>query len=400
LNYVFEEAARVPYEGTAKLNSRLVLLTLVCLSGGVFDAVKGETSLATQEDAKLESLSVQAQQALAAEDFSAAEKHLKLILELRPDVPEVYSNLGVALFMQRRYPESIAVLKKALQLSPHLNSTKALLGMSYFSLNQFQNSIDVLEELGDSDLLVVQHLAVALLKTKRWERALAMTNRWIELDSDSVDALYYKGQAAILLAVETFEELQEIAPESYRIRQLQGELFRQQGHLEPAIGEYQKAIRENPEVPGLHYSLGEIYRETKRLDQALVEFRAEIALSPWDARTNYMLGNVLLELQNLEESEGYLRQAIEIDPLLAEAYIDLAMLYRTRGQFDQAIDRLQSLIALRPEEETPHYMLHELYRRTENLKKAQEHLQIFLRLKQENERRQAEARGRKSSGMN
>jgi len=332
----------------------------------------------------LERLGQEARDALNRGDFPAAQKAFEQIVKLKPDMAEAHSNLGLSLYAQDRFRDALPHLNRAIQLKPSLDGARAMLGICYFRLNRFGESIEMLEKLkspAKEDLIVIQHLSIALIKSMEYEKALPVLNRWIEHEPQSVDAVYYKGQASLLLSIQSFERLKQLSPDSYRMRQLQADLFAKQGHLEPAIGEYKKAIEAHPDVPGLHYGLARLYWSNMRLDEALVELQAELRLSPDDPYTNYLLGDIYLQKRDLGAAASHLRKAVEMDPELVEAQMDLASVFRQQGDIKRAIDKLNEVIRMDPDNEGAHYNLFELYRKAGDAKKSEEEFRIFQKLK-------------------
>ncbi len=333
---------------------------------------------------RLEQLNTEAQAALGRNDFLAAEKAFREIAKLEPGLAEVHSNLGFTLYMQNRPREAVPSLLKALELKPSLDSAKGLLGLCHFRLHQFQKCLDILQSLPSetsNQPIFIQHMAIALIQLKEYEKAIPVLDRWLEQEPRNSDAHYYKGQAALMLSVQTFNDLKRVDPDSYRLRQLQAELLAEQGHLEPAIGEYQKVIGSHPDVVGLHFALGKLYWANMRLDEALAEFEAEVKLSPDDPDTNYFLGNIYLNKNDLPSAEARLRKAIEVNPGLVDAHFDLAIVLRQKGDVPQAIRKLLEVAAMSPDHEAAHYNLFELYRKAGDMQKAQQEFRLFQDLK-------------------
>jgi len=333
---------------------------------------------------QLARLNTEAQEALARSDFPGAEKAFREIARLEPGLAEVHSNLGFTLYMQDRFREAVPSFLKALEMKPSLDSAKGLLGLCYFKLHQFQKCVETIQSLPaqtSNQIIFIQHLAMALIQLKEYQKALPVLDRWLEQEPRSSDALYYKGQAALMLSVQTFDAIKRLDPDSYRLRQLQAELLAEQGHLEPAIGEYKKVIASHPDVVGLHFALGKLYWTNMRLDEALAEFQAEIKLSPDDPDTNYFLGNIYLSKNDLASAEPRLRKAIEGNPDFVEAHFDLAMVLRQKGEGAEAIQKLLEVAAKSPDHEGAHYNLFELYRKAGDMQKAQQEFRVFQQLK-------------------
>ena len=337
------------------------------------------------QSASLAELASQGQAALGNQQFDRAEAIYEQVVKLDPRSAQAHSNLGLALYMQERYPPAITELRKALDLDPHLDRAQVLLALSYFNTGDLERAVPLLEKAYQTkkdDPVVVAHLGLAYLRQQKDEKALVLLSHWAELEPDSSDALYFKGKAATYVASDAFSRLTKIAPDSYRMFQLRAEMLRQQQGMTPAaITEYKKAIAQKPDAAGLHYALGTLYREGGRLDDALVEFNEELKISPGDAMTDYLIGDVYLQQGQLDDAQQFLTRALSRQPGLADAQLDLAKVYHAQGKVDDAVKMLQAVVASDPDRQDVHYLLFGLYKERGQMEDARRELQTFEALK-------------------
>ncbi len=66
--------------------------------------------------------------------------------------------------------------------------------------------------------------------------------------------------------------------------------YQDQGNLEKALEEYQKAVQLNPGYVKVYTNIGTIYLERKDYDQAIQQFKKVIELNYWDRKAHYNLG--------------------------------------------------------------------------------------------------------------
>lgn len=364
------------WDSKAKARSLLFLLAWCCLLSGV--------GAAAQQASQLSLLSERAKEALNKGRYKEAQEAYQEIVKQDSQSPEAYSNLGLALYMQRKYSGAISPLRTALHISPNLQKTAILLALSYFHVNEFRKAIPLLGKAyvrEKNDPTVVQYLGLAYLEIHEDGKALAMLSRWADLEPNSPDALYYKGKAASYVSLDAFEKLKEVAPHSSRMYELQAELFAQQGRTDAAISEYEKALAKWPELPGLHLALGKLYWENDNLTKARTELEKELQVSPYDASTQYLLGDVLLHQNNLTDAAIHLTRALEVQPDLVDARLDMAKLYQLEGKTKEAIKALQSVIVLDGNRPEPHYLLYQLYKKLKDPDKASAELATFQKLK-------------------
>ncbi len=337
------------------------------------------------QSSNLPQLAAQGQAALRDQKFDQAETIYEQVVKLDPRSPLAHSNLGLALYMQERYPRAIIELRKALDLDSHLDHAQVLLALSYFNTGDLDRAVPLLEksyQARKDDPVVVAHLGLAYLKQQKDEKALGLLSHWAELEPDSSDALYFKGKAATYVASDAFSRLTKIAPDSYRMFQLRAEMLRQQQGMTPAaINEYKKAIAQKPDAAGLHYALGTLYREGGRLDDALAELNEELKISPGDAMTDYLIGDIYLLQNKLDDAESHLIRALSVQPGLTDAQLDLAKTYHAQGKVAEAVKLLQSVVVSDPDRQDAHYLLFGLYKEQGQMEEARRELRAFEELK-------------------
>ncbi len=72
--------------------------------------------------------------------FREAEKAFRAAIELAPDRPQPYADLGALLLRQKRSEEAIPMLAKAVNMAPTSISARVNLGFAYFSERRFQEA--------------------------------------------------------------------------------------------------------------------------------------------------------------------------------------------------------------------------------------------------------------------
>lgn len=107
------------------------LLSAVMMSASLAKLAAVEPSLAGQaaSNDRAAELTEQAQQAMAAGRFDAAEAAFLDLTKLEPNVAELYANLGAVYFQQGKLDAAIDALRHALRLKPSLARVKALLAI-------------------------------------------------------------------------------------------------------------------------------------------------------------------------------------------------------------------------------------------------------------------------------
>jgi tetratricopeptide (TPR) repeat protein len=169
-------------------------------------------------------------------------------------------------------------------------------------------------------------------------------------------------------------QLYKVAPGSYRVNQISGEILETQGEFTAAAAEYRKAIEKNPDALNLHFRLGRALlmssHSPETLDVARKEFEAELAHNPRDPVALYQIAVILSAQNKPGEAAARLEQAIAIDDHFAEAMVALGKQRVAEKRNDDAIRLLTRAVELQPKNETAHYNLMLAYRNAGRLDDA------------------------------
>lgn len=332
-----------------------------------------------------------AKQAQANGDFARAVAGYQAALKLLPDVPELYNNLGIAYYYEKEYEKSIEAFKHALNRKPDLPGSNLFLGLAYVRTSQFEQSIKPLEKAIALDPKVRQayiNLSGSYNEVGKEEMAVQVLQRAGKIFPDDVEVLYSLGGLYYDLMFKTYGKMARVAPNSYRYDQVMGRSFEARQEYPAAIVEFQNAIKDNAQAPGLHYDLGNVFWLQGHYAEARREFEAELEISPEDYLSTWKLGNIYLQERQFDKALPYLQEAIRVKPSLGEAYQDLGKLYMETHDNDRALFYLKKVVEMDPDEPTPHYLLAMTYRHLGNTAESQAEMGMFDKLKKaENERR-------------
>ena len=180
------------------------------------------------------------------------------------------------------------------------------------------------------------------------------------------DSLYLAARLHMRAWNEALRDLYKVAPGSYRVNQISGEILETQGQFTSAAAEYRKAIEKNPEALSLHFRLGRALlmstHSAGTFDEARKEFEAELTRNPRDAVGHYQIAQIDLAQERGTAAAARLEQALAIDPAFPEALIALGKLRVAEKRNDDAIRLLRRAAELQPKSEAVHYNLMLAYR--------------------------------------
>jgi len=196
-------------------------------------------------------------------------------VELLPNDPEAWVNLGVAFTTRGRYAEAIAHLNKAVQIKPDYADAYGRLGMAYQFMERYADALIFYEKALSLDANIADshnNLGIVLTTIGRLEEAVIHLRRAIELEPLRSNA--YKNLAN---ALQFLGDLEGAAACSYQ-----------------ALGLWPK------DVPGLT-NLGNILNRLGRDDEAIQCYEIALALDPGNTAALYNRSFSMLCMGRLAE---------------------------------------------------------------------------------------------------
>ena len=211
-----------------------------------------------------------------------------------------------------QYSRCIASLQAA---KPLTSSAYLLLGKSYFTLQQYERAAEMLAQVhGDKN-------------------ANSEASYWLERTYQALGA-------------ETYTQLENSFPDSWRTHQLRAEDFALRRDHDDVIKEYEAALRLRPNEAELHEAMGEFYLDNRADDDARSELEKAEALDPSRTKTLYLLGRLYVLDNKNEKAVPVLERALQLQPNLDEANALLGTAYIRMGKFAEAVPSLEKAAPL------------------------------------------------------
>lgn len=218
-----------------------------------------------------------------------------------------------------------------------------------------------------AELLLLGRAYVALGQHER--AVIAFTHAMRGTDDELPEAVYWTVRALQSLADSCFEQVERLAPDSWRVYQLRAESHRQRQADDEAIAEYRRAIEIKPDAAELHRSLGLIYLLNNAYDEAQQALEKALELDAANPRSLYVTGRLFVARQQHAESIRFLETALQLDPNLVEARPSLGRAYLRVGRVEEAVAQLEQALILDYYGDI-HYSLFQAYRRLGNMERA------------------------------
>jgi tetratricopeptide (TPR) repeat protein len=277
---------------------------------------------------------------------------------------------AVALFEQRQYAQSAALLANVVAAEPDNARAHAYYGMALTnSKRDLDGAITHLEKAASLDpgssryqlWLGSVYLAKAgqsgLLKTASLAgKGKGAFERAVALDPSSVEARQALLQYYLLAPGVAGGSVGKAREQAAAIAALDphgghlatARIAEYEEEWQAAEAAYRKALELQPDRGATFNSLGYLLLRGKRVDEALAAFRRYVELSPGDANAHDSLGEGLLAAGKVAEAEASYRRAVEVDPSFASSVWGLADCLDRLGRSEEAKAQYRRYLELVP----------------------------------------------------
>lgn len=246
------------------------------------------TSFAYQTDS-LARKSQEAKELMAAGKYAEAEIVYRSLVKAMPGNTGLVFNLGLSEYMAGDDRAAIPHLETVLKAQPHFLPAMLTLGSAHLALGQPEKAIAPLEravaaESGNDEARGM--LATALLNSNRGVEAAAQYRKLGDKAPNDPRAWYGLGKSYEAVAGTAFDALQKNDPTSPYVSALVAATRVQRRQYRSAFFFYQEALKQRPNLHGIHAELASVYKKTGHADWAAQEESKEKALLPADCKVH------------------------------------------------------------------------------------------------------------------
>jgi tetratricopeptide (TPR) repeat protein len=255
--------------------------------------------------------------ALATKDFPAAEQDYRAILDINPELAEMRSNLGLALYMQRKYDQAEHEFDQAVRANPRLFVPNYFLGVRLFKTNRYGQARTYLAaalKINPGDLQTQEWLAATYIGLQDLDQGIRQYRQILKQDPRSADALYSIGKVFIDLIDRSLKVILD-RPDNVYYGRLLVEAVRGDDEWRRLVdSRLPPILAANPLAPELRYELGVLRLTGGRTEEAAQLFREEIAIDPFSFQAYYGLAQLSLASDQLGSFAAELKRAVAIRP--------------------------------------------------------------------------------------
>jgi len=150
-------------------------------------------------------------------------------------------------------------------------------------------------------------------------------------------------------AEQIYRQILQPLPKHFESRFLLGVIYAQRGNHADAVGQFDVALKLNPNNAAVHNSRGVALGKLKRVTEALASFDRAIALHPDNAEAHSNRANALRELDRAEEALASSNRAITLKPDHAEALNNRANVLLRLKRYEEAVADLERVLSINPD---------------------------------------------------
>jgi len=242
-------------------------------------------------------------------DPAQAERTLNRAAKLSPKLFEPWFQSARLASQAKDYKKEVSLLSKALEIQP-------------------------------DDVEALRHLVLARMRSSDAAKAVADARRLYALRPEDPDAVYLLGATMINHA--EWHDARPIMEKLVSVRDdatahvMLGMTLLNDGDMEAASQQIERALEQNPKETEAHYYKGVIARQHGDLSGAVHEMELVVGANPQHALAQVELGTLAFQAGNLDRARLAFEQAVALNPRVPENHYQLALAYSRLGLQDKA----------------------------------------------------------------
>jgi tetratricopeptide (TPR) repeat protein len=294
--------------------------------------------------------SLAAAEAMERQDYAAAEGAYQALLALSPNLAEARSNLGVALYLQKKYEPASEQFQLALKLKSSLFVPNFFLARIYSRQWRFREALPLAQrarQLQPQNNEACRLSGAVYTGLGEFRRGIEVYQSCLEKEPGDLETAGDLGAIYTNLARQTFDRLSTL-PQTAFSSVIKGNHYFTQNEWNPSTEtakaarvEYRRALAVAPQLPEIRFQLGTLDLLEERWDEAARLFQEELALDPMSYLAHFGLAEVAFNMGNLEGSIQQLKEVARIRPVLLEGDQEF-FIRRTKDSLTQLLAELSS----------------------------------------------------------
>jgi len=313
-------------------------------------------------------------------DLNKAIELWSKAIEINPNDPEYFFNLGVAYFELKKYLEAIDALTRTLAICPIYYKANLILGTAYLKIRKFENAKKHIEKSlleNKNNVLAYLNLGAIFSILKDYKNGIAMFEKAISLAPKEPGA--YMGLGKIYLILEdiskanyyfkkvieldkkgnlsnyakrlissqsssvSIEKSSELSDGS-NLEDFYSEGYKNYiiGNFEKSIALYKKYLEIKSEDDYIWYALGEAQLRSGKPEMAIESFKRAAKLAPSKGLYFKELGIAFEKMSNYEKAIAAMKKATELGKLDSITYYIWGKALFELGKYLESKEKLEA----------------------------------------------------------
>lgn len=173
--------------------------------------------------------------------------------------------------------------------------------------------------------------------------------------------LAYEENGQLEEAFSEYEKALKIKPNYADTYANLGNIYYKQGLYEQATDSYQKALKYKPNLATAYNGLGVIYTTTGRYQEAILLHLKSLELNPYYVDAYYNLGNAYAHSEDPNKAEEAYIRVLKLEDSHFYAHNNLGNIYVRKNQYEKAITEFKKALECNPDFALTHYNLGLIY---------------------------------------
>ena len=149
-------------------------------------------------------------------------------------------------------------------------------------------------------------------------------------------------------AITDYQKALAISPDFAEVYNNLGVALSRQGRTAEAMTKFERALELDPDLASAHNHLGNVLLQRGQADAAIDQFAEAARLNPYSLAAHYNLGNALLQQSRASEAVAQYQDVLTINPAFAQAHSNLGLALIQTGQVAAAMAEFEKALALNP----------------------------------------------------
>jgi predicted TPR repeat methyltransferase len=263
------------------------------------------------------------------DDLVSAVNYFQQAIQLEPENPALYLNLGNTLKSQGLFEPAVTAFLKAIALKPDYASAMNNLGTVYFAQNNLTDAV------------------------ASYQHAIAH-------QSNFTDAYYnlglaYTKQKNFPAAINTYQKLLTLAPQHAAANFQLATLFLIQGELAQALVIFLMLAEQHPHHFETQTNLATCYLKLGKLKEAKKHYLNALDIIPNDTQVLFNLGVIDMQQGNTDNAIQHYQRALKINPDLFDAQNNIATAFLAKNHIGFALEHFRAALRLQPNNQAIQY---------------------------------------------